>query len=89
MASLTRRAQQLESTERRPMGWIYLTALVLTIAGSFAAERLSGLAVGALHMPSVPLKSGVVALWIVPSLCFCLLFPVLHRLAAGEKGISQ
>jgi hypothetical protein len=28
----------------------------------------------------------------VPSLCFCLLFPVLHRLSVGwmdEKGLSQ
>jgi anti-sigma factor RsiW len=90
MASLTQRAQQLElSTERRPMGWLYLAALVLTVAGSLCAERLSGFLVGALHLQSAPLQSGVVALWIVPSLCFCLLFPVLHRLARGEKGISQ
>jgi anti-sigma factor RsiW len=90
MASLAQRAQQLElSTARRPMGWIYLAAIVLTVAGSLAAERLSRLLVGPLHLHGAPLESGVVALWIVPSLCFCLLFPVLHRLAAGEKGISQ
>jgi anti-sigma factor RsiW len=90
MASLTQRAQQLElGAERRPVGWIYLSALVLTVTGSFFAERLSGFLGGALHLQAGPLKSGVLAFWIVPSLCFCLLFPVLHRLAAGEKGISQ
>jgi len=89
MASLTRRAQQLElSTEHKPMVWIYLAALVLTVAGSLVAEQMSGLLGGVLHLQAGPLKSSVVALWIVPSLCFCLLFPVLHRLAAGEKGIS-
>jgi predicted anti-sigma-YlaC factor YlaD len=90
MASLTQRAQQLElSGAHMPMRWVYLAALVLTIAGSYVAQRLTGFTVGALHMHPAPLESGVVALWIVPSLCFCLLFPVLHRLAAGEKGTSQ
>ena len=85
-ASLTQRAEQIElSAERSPIGWICLAAMALTLAGSLFAMRLSGFLIGDLHLQAAPLRSGVIALWIVPSLCFCLLFPLLHRLAAGER----
>jgi len=94
LAALTLRAQQLETSriERRPMLWSYLAALVLTVAGSLAAARFSGFAGAVFHLEPAPLHIGLVALWIVPSFCFCLLFPILHRLSAGwmnEKGLSQ
>ena len=90
MASLAQRAQQLAlSSERRPMGWIYLAALMLTIAGSFIVGHFGGFAVAAFHLQPALLLTGMVAFWIVPSLCFCMLFPILLRLAMGEKGISQ
>jgi hypothetical protein len=94
LAAITLRAQQLEASkiERRPMVWSYLTALVLTVTGSFAAARFSGLAGAVFHLEPEPLHVGLLALWVVPSLCFCLLFPILHRLSAGwmnEKGLSQ
>ena len=94
LAALTLRAQQLETTRvpQRPMLWSYLAALVLTVAGSFTAARFSGLAGAVFHIDPEPLHIGLLALWIVPSLCFCLLFPVLHRLSVGwtnEKGLSQ
>jgi anti-sigma factor RsiW len=95
LAALTQRAQQLETrrVEQKPMLWSYLAAaLVLTIAGSFAAAQLSGLASSVFHLEPAQLHVGLVALWIVPSLCFCLLFPILHRLSAAwmsEKGLSQ
>ena len=94
LAAITLRAQQLEASkiERRPMVWSYLAALVLTVTGSFAAARFSGLAGAVFHLEPEPLHVGLLALWIVPSLCFCLLFPVLHRLSVGwmdEKGLSQ
>jgi hypothetical protein len=94
LAAITLRAQQLEASkiERRPMVWSYLTALVLTVTGSFAAARFSGLAGAVFHLEPERLHVGLLALWIVPSLCFCLLFPVLHRLSVGwmdEKGLSQ
>jgi anti-sigma factor RsiW len=79
MESLTLRAQTLRSSQPRPMWWNYLAALILTAAGSFTV---------ALFTP-MSLRAGVFALWILPSLCFCLLFPVLHRLSTGEKGLSQ
>jgi predicted anti-sigma-YlaC factor YlaD len=94
LSALTLRAQQLETTrvQQRPMLWSYLAALVLTVAGSFTAARFSGLAGAVFHIDPEPLHIGLLALWIVPSLCFCLLFPVLHRLSVGwtnEKGLSQ
>jgi hypothetical protein len=94
LAALTLRAQQLETqrVQQRPMLWSYLAALVLTVAGSFAASRFSGVAGAVFHIEPEPLHIGLLALWIVPSLCFCLLFPVLHRLSAdwmNEKGLSQ
>jgi hypothetical protein len=93
-AALTLRAQQLDTkrVEQRPMLWSYLAALVLTICGSFAAARFSGLAGAVFHLQPALLHFGLLALWIVPSLCFCLLFPILHRLSLGwinEKGLSQ
>jgi hypothetical protein len=94
LAALTLRAQQLETTrvQQRPMLWSYLAALMLTVAGSFTAARFSGLAGAVFHLEPEPLHIGLLALWIVPSLCFCLLFPILHRLSLGwmnEKGLSQ
>jgi predicted anti-sigma-YlaC factor YlaD len=94
LAALTLRAQQLQTkrVEQRPMLWSYLAALVLTVAGSFAAMRFSGFAGVVFHLQPAPVHFGLVALWIVPSLCFCLLFPILHRLSVGwmnEKGLSQ
>jgi hypothetical protein len=94
LAALTLRAQQLETkrVEQRPMLWSYLAALVLTVTGSFSAARFSGLAGAVLHLQPAPLHIGLLALWVVPSLCFCLLFPILHRWSQGwmnEKGLSQ
>jgi hypothetical protein len=94
LAALTLRAQQLDTRrfEQKPMLWSYLAALVLTIGGSFAAARFGGLAGAVFHLRPALLHFGLVALWIVPSFCFCLLFPILHRLSLGwmdEKGLSQ
>jgi hypothetical protein len=94
LAALTLRAQQLETKriQQRPMWWSYLAAFVLTVAGSFTAARFSGIAGAVFHIEPALLNIGLLALWIVPSLCFCLLFPILHRLSVGwanEKGLSQ
>ena len=84
MASLALRAQQLELSSKKniPIGWSYLAALLLTVAGSLAVYQLA----------PASLRLGVLALWVVPSLYFCLLFPLLHRLSRRgmhEKGLSQ
>jgi hypothetical protein len=94
LAALTQRAQQLETerVERRPMLWSNLAAFVLTVVGSLTAAQFSGLAVAVFHLQPATMHFGLLALWIVPSVCFCLLFPFLHRLSVGwmnEKGLSQ
>jgi hypothetical protein len=94
LAALTQRAQQLQTkrAERRPMLWSYLAAIVLTVVGSLAAAQFSGLAGAIFHIQPGPLHFGLLALWIVPSLCFCLLFPFLHRFSEGwmsEKGLTR
>ncbi len=74
------------------MLWVFPAALVLTICGSFAAARFSGLAGAVFHLQPALLHIGLLTLWIVQSLCFCLLFPILHRVSLGrmnEKGLSQ
>lgn len=88
MASLALRAQQLElrDSKIRPIWLLYLVALLLTVAGSLAVARCSTLAVAAFHVEPALLRLGVLTLWVVPSLCFCLLFPVVHRLSMDEKG---
>ena len=68
-----------------PLWWSYSAALMLTVAGSFAAARFSGLAAAVLHLEPAPLHVGLLAFWTLPSVCFCLLFPLLHRLSAADQ----
>jgi hypothetical protein len=93
IASLTARARQLEieGARSRPIWWNFLVAVMLTVAGSFAIVEFASLAAAFLHIELAPLHLGLIAFWIVPSLCFCLLLPFLSRLSAGwnEKGFSQ
>jgi hypothetical protein len=86
MASLALRAQQLAAGKPMPLWLLYLEAILLTTLGCVAAVRFSNLAVAAFHVDPGPLQLGVLALWIVPSVLFCLLFPVVHRLSTVEKG---
>ena len=67
LAAITLRAQQLDTkrVEQRPMLWSYLAALVLTISGSFAAARFSGVAGAVFHLQPAVLHFELVALWIV------------------------
>jgi predicted anti-sigma-YlaC factor YlaD len=86
---LAQRAQQLttERARRRPMLWSYVAAFLLTACGSLTALRFSGSAASLFHLPAATMHLGLLALWIVPSLCFCLLFPILSRW--NEKGLSN
>jgi hypothetical protein len=94
IAAIGLRAKQLESQriKHAPLWWGYSAALMLTVAGSLAAARFIGLAAAVLHLEPASLHVGLLAFWTLPSVCFCLLFPLLHRLSAGgrnEKGLSQ
>ena len=87
MASLTLRAQQLELRgEGWPMWRIYLAALMLTIVGSFAVARFSGLAVAAFHLQAAPPASGRAR--IVDRALFVLL-PAVPRFVPVVNGARK
>ncbi|MDR5725924.1 MAG: hypothetical protein RB191_00485, partial [Terriglobia bacterium] len=52
-------------------------ALVLTLAGSFAAMQLGDRFASAFSASQQQVQLGLIAIWIVPSVCFCLLLPTL------------
>ncbi|HEX4022762.1 MAG TPA: zf-HC2 domain-containing protein [Acidobacteriaceae bacterium] len=92
-ASLQMRAQQLEAKQpsRRRMLWGCVAALMLTAIGSFVAAQFGGLAAAAFHIEPAQVQFGLVAFWIAPSLCFCLLLLLLPIFPTGwmhTKGWS-
>jgi anti-sigma factor RsiW len=82
-ASLDLRAQQLQATQpgRRRIAEVSILALVLTIVGSFGALRFGSPLAARLHLEPAQMQTGVVALWVLPSLCFSLLLPLVLRLS--------
>jgi len=91
LASLARRAQQLEAAriQRQRLWWTSCAALVLTSIGSLAASQLRGLA-AVFHVGPAQFHAGLTTFWILPSLCFCLLFlllPVFPALLNDKKGL--
>jgi hypothetical protein len=92
-AALTIRAAQLETRQisHRQLAWSYVAALLLTLAGSFVAMQLGGRAAAALSLTHQQVQFGLMALWIVPSVCFCLLLPTLPLLSKKwlhPQGVS-
>jgi hypothetical protein len=84
MASLGRRAEELEG--RRLIWARCLIAVMLTVAGSFAAVQIGGWIGGILHVEPAQVRAGLIAVWIVPSLLICVLLPVLPVLSGGWMG---
>jgi predicted anti-sigma-YlaC factor YlaD len=82
--ALAQRAQQLEATQpgRRRIARTCIIALLLTAVGSLAALHLGSPLAGLLHMEPAEAHVGVLALWVLPSLCFSLLLPVVLLLSA-------
>jgi hypothetical protein len=73
-----------------PLGWSRLAAVVLTLAGSFAAIRFSALAASIFGVAPEPLHRGLIALWIAPSVCLCvwfLLFSLSPDIRLHQKGL--
>jgi anti-sigma factor RsiW len=93
VTALTVRAAQLETQQlsHRKLVWSYIAALILTLAGSFAAMQLGGQFANALSATRQEVHLGLIAVWIVPSVCFCLLLPTLPMLSKRwmhAKGVS-
>ena len=87
-ASLDLRAQQLQAMQpgRRRILQVSIIALLLTIVGSFGALHVGSPLAALLHLEPAQMQTGVVALWILPSLCFSLVLPVLLLLVARSTN---
>ncbi|HEX6496213.1 MAG TPA: hypothetical protein VF018_12060 [Acidobacteriaceae bacterium] len=90
-ASLALRAQQLQAAQprRRRIVEASIVAFLLTLAGSFGAWNIGSPLGALLHLEPAEAQTGVLALWILPSLCFSLLLPVLLLLrprSTNAKG---
>jgi hypothetical protein len=93
VAALTIRAAQLETQRlsHRQLAWSYVAALVLTLAGSFAAMQLGDRFAAVFSATRDQVQWGLIAIWIVPSICFCLLLPTLPMMSKRcmhAKGLS-
>jgi anti-sigma factor RsiW len=97
MAALAMRAEQLEtkSSRRLQIWWGCLAAVLLTVAGSIAASQVTRLLAAVFPVAASQVHFGLVAFWILPSLCFCLLFLLVPAAADGpvsgwmnKKGFS-
>lgn len=90
-AALALRAQQVQATQpnRRRIAQVSIIALLLTIAGSFAALHMGNPLAAVLHLPLSQAQAGLFTFWIAPSWCFALLLPVLLLVSArsaNKKG---
>ncbi len=93
VAALTARAAQLDSQRlsHRQLAWSYIAALILTLAGSFVAMQLGDRLATAVSATRDQVQLGLIAIWIVPSVCFCLLLPTLPMMSKRwmhAKGVS-
>jgi len=83
LSSLRRPAQR----GRRHWALIGVAAAVLTMGGSFLDLRFGDLIASVFDIERMPVRQGLLAFWIVPSLCVLLLFPLLPFLSkAGTYG---
>ena len=90
-ASLKLRAQQIRATQpgRRQLVLSCILALMLTAVGSLFDLRLSGLIATVFDLQRMQVQHGLIALWILPSLCLLLLFPILPLLSAGGSNQNE
>ena len=88
-ASLKLRAEQLEAAEpsRRRMVWGCIAAVVLLVTGSAIASQCGEMAAGLFHLQPVEVQRVLMAVWVVPSLCIALLFPLLPLLRKRKESV--
>jgi hypothetical protein len=94
ISSLRLRAKEIESAHtvlgRRGL-MVSLAAVVLTMGGSFVDLQFCGLIASVFDIQRTQVQQGLLAFWILPSLCLVLLFPLLPLLskagARREEGI--
>ena len=82
-ASLRQAAQQVQAAQPRSRRWalISVVAVVLTMGGSLVDLRFGDLIAFVFDIQRMQVRQGLLAFWIVPSLCVLLLFPLLPLLS--------
>jgi hypothetical protein len=93
LGSLKLRAQHVQVATQpglRRWAWIGVAAVVLTMGGSFVDLQLGRLIALVFDLQRMQVQQGLLAFWILPSLCVLLLFPLLPLLlkagARREEG---
>jgi anti-sigma factor RsiW len=87
-AALDLRMQQLQAAQpsRRRIVQVSVAALLLTLAGSFAALHMGNPLAAVLHLPLAQAQAGLLTFWIAPSWCFALLLPALLLVSARSAN---
>ena len=87
--SLKLRAQQLQAAgpSRQRALWGGAAALMLLVAGSLLAWQFGNMAAVLLHLQPALVQKAILWGWVLPSLCFVLLFPVLPLLSNQEERV--
>lgn len=85
--AITQRAHQLVPARFDPnrLVMICVLAITLTVAGSFVDLKFGGLLASALDLHPEQLRQGLLAFWIIPSVCLMLLFPLLPLLSRRKE----
>lgn len=83
VASLRRPAQRIQAAQpaRRRWALVSVAAVVLTLGGSFVDLQVGGMVASLFDFQRMPVRQGLLAFWIVPSLCLLLLFPLVPLLS--------
>jgi hypothetical protein len=87
--SLSTRAHQIETarSHRRRIVWGCVGALVLLMTGSWVALQFGNLVSAALNLPPMQVQRLLLFLWVLPSLCLSLLFPILPLLSHRKERL--
>ena len=87
--AVTLRAQHAESAQFSPnrLVLICILAVALTVIGSFFDLQFGDLLASVLDLHRAHLQQGLMAFWIVPSVCLLLLFPLLPLLSRRKERI--
>ena len=92
-AALAQRVQQRSAVRlnRIQLVKVSLLAVALTLLGSLADLRLSGVLAAVFDMQRTEARHDLLSFWIAPSLCILLVFPLLSRLTAtaGAQAVSD
>lgn len=92
--SIRLRAPQVAAARpsRTRIAWICLIAFLLTAVGSIVDLRFGSFVASAFDLQRAQVQQGLLMFWIIPSLCFLFVFPLLPLLStagAQRKGISH